>query len=180
MAELRKEKSMIRKEKTYKFLAIAYKVDPQTVDNRTSRLMRIKAFRSDTAEKIANKRIEKLEKQTGCKWTLHREPGKLSDREERRMRALRFLSRANDYILESIKSDIELQSDVDELTKTAEYTSAKYPEQILMKVALLRRKIGDTELLREAGELASLASLALAGKMRPPVNKGKFALGYNH
>ncbi len=91
---------MTRKEKTYKFLGIANNVDPRTVSNRPIRLMRIKTFRSDTAEKIAKKRIEKLEKQTGCKWTLHSDPGKLSERQERKLRALRFLSRANDYILE--------------------------------------------------------------------------------
>ncbi|MGO9106573.1 MAG: hypothetical protein ACLQDH_10690 [Dissulfurispiraceae bacterium] len=164
---------MVRKEKTYRFLAIAYNVEPETVDYKTVRLMRIKAFRSDTAEKIANRRIAKLEKRTGCEWTLHREPGKVSDRAERRLRAVRFLSRANDCILESIKSRKDLRGEIDNMSKTAEYTSAKYPEQILMKVALLRRKIGDTELLREASELASLASLASAGKLRPPVNKGK-------
>ncbi|MGD0281789.1 MAG: hypothetical protein ABSB95_05455 [Dissulfurispiraceae bacterium] len=157
---------MIRKEKTYKFLAIAYNVDPQAVDNRTSRLMRIKAFRSDTAEKIANKRIERLEKQTGCKWTLHSEPGKLSDREERKLKALRFLSRANDYILESIKSDKYLRDEIDKLTHTEEYASATNPERMLIKIELLRRKLGDTELLREAGELVSMASSASAGKVR--------------
>ncbi|MGO9016177.1 MAG: hypothetical protein ACLQF0_14505 [Dissulfurispiraceae bacterium] len=155
---------MTRKEKTYKFLGIANNVDPRTVSNRPIRLMRIKTFRSDTAEKIAKKRIEKLEKQTGCKWTLHSDPGKLSERQERKLRALRFLSRANDYILESIKSDKDLRGKIDLLTQTAEYASATHPEQVLMKIALLRRKLGDTELLREAGELVSMAS---AGKVRP-------------
>lgn len=164
---------MIRKEKTYKFLAIAYNVDPETVDNRTIRLMTVKAFRSDTAERIANRRIEKLEKQTGCKWTLHREPAKLSDRQERKLRMLRFLRRANDYILESIKSSRDLRTEIDKLSETAEYASAKAPEQILMKVELLRRRIGDSELLREADELASLVSLASAGKVRLPVKPSK-------
>ena len=157
---------MIRKEKTYKFLAIAYNVDPKTVDNRTNRLMKVKAFRSDTADKIAKKRIEKLEKQTGCKWTLHSDPGKISDRQERKHKAIRFIGRAHDYILESVKSDKDIRGEIDNLTQTAEYKSATPPEKILMKVGLLYRKIGNTELLQEAGKLASLAS---GGKVRFPV-----------
>jgi len=36
-----KEDNKIRKEKTYKFLAIAYNTEPEKVDNRTHRLMRV-------------------------------------------------------------------------------------------------------------------------------------------
>lgn len=77
---------MTGKEKTYKFVAIAEGWEPVKLSlppEKLSRLMKIKALRSDSAEKIARQRMEKLEKQTGCKWTLYREPPELRKRKLR-------------------------------------------------------------------------------------------------
>lgn len=78
---------MIREEKTYKFLAIAEGWEPVKFSlppEQLSRLMKIKALRSDSAEKIARQRMERLEERTGCKWTLHREPLELRKRKLRK------------------------------------------------------------------------------------------------
>ena len=159
---------MIRKDKTYKFLAIAYNVDPELVDNRTARLMKVKALRSDSAEKIAKKRIEKLNKQTGYKWTLHREPHRLSDRQERARRVARFIGRANDAMWESIMSHRDFWGEIEKLTQSEKYMAAKDPDRVLMKIELLRGKLGDTESLREAAEFARLAALEASRKVRLP------------
>ncbi|MGO9378644.1 MAG: hypothetical protein ACLP29_08835 [Dissulfurispiraceae bacterium] len=67
------------KEKTYKFLAIAQDFDSRTTTPaQTSLMMRIKAMRSDSAEKIARQRLEKMERRTGWKWILIKEPPKYS------------------------------------------------------------------------------------------------------
>lgn len=159
------EWKMTRKEKTYRFAAIAYNVDPELVDNRTVRIMKVKALRSDSAEKIAEKRIEKLNKQTGFTWTLHSEPHRLSDRQKRAYRVSRFIGRANDAIWESIKSYRDLWGEIDKLAKTEGYMSAKDPARVLMKIALLRGKLGDTESLRESAEFARLAALEATRKV---------------
>ena len=87
---------MVRKEKAYLFLAIAEGWEPVKASlppEKLSRLMKIKALRSDTAEKIARQRMEKLEKQTGCKWTLHKESPKLSKQKDLRKQQLANTSR---------------------------------------------------------------------------------------
>src|ERR1700690_1921282 len=118
---------MTRNEKTYRFAAVGYNVDPELVDNRTVRIMKVKALRSDSAEKIAKKRIEKLNKQTGVTWTLHREPRRLSDRQERANRVARFIGRANDAMWSTIMSHRDFWGEIEKLIKTEGYISAKDP-----------------------------------------------------
>jgi len=77
-----------------------------------------------------------------------------------------LLRRANDYVFESVKGRVDLREKIEELREIAEYKSATDPERMLMKVAVLQREIGDTELLLEVGALVSLAS---AGKIGFPI-----------
>ncbi len=160
---------MTRKEKIYKFLAIAYNVDPELVDNRTARLMKVKALRSDSAEKIAKKRIEKLNKRTGYKWTLHREPHRLSDRQERANRVARLIGRANDAMWETIMSHRDFWGEIEKLIQSEKYMAAKDPDRVLMEIELLRGKVGDTESLREAAEFARIAALEASRKVQRQV-----------
>ncbi len=156
---------MTRKEKTYRFAAVAYNVDPELVDNRTVRIMKVKALRSDSSEKIAENRIEKLNKQTGVTWTLHSEPHRLSDRQERANRMARFTGRANDAMWATIMSHRDFWGEIEKLTQSEKYMSAKGPDRVLMKIELLHGKVGNTESLREAAEFARLAALETTRKV---------------
>jgi hypothetical protein len=166
---------MTRKEKTYKFLAIAEGWEPIKLSlppEKLSRLMKIKALRSDSAEKIARQRMEKLEKQTGCKWTLHNEPPKLSKRELRKkqlantprkptrtdkiLRIVRLLGKIKDEVISAyaVRACKELRTQWFELQTSQEYAEALPYVKALIGLGFAVREIGNTQALDELIESA--------------------------
>lgn len=157
--------------KTYKFLAIAYNTAPETVDNKTVRLMRIKAFRSDTAQKTAFARIAKLGKKTGVKWKLYSEPAPMSARDKHLNRMLKLARRVNDLAFEIARPHKDLPMKIIELTKSKKYKAADIPERALMTLSLLHRNLGESEMLHEAIELSLLMNPLIV--KRPELLEGR-------